>query len=85
MCGDRHWQYHSLDRQQGRDIHEFGCGPTCDEHIQTPAPPDAGVERPYAASRGGFLTVDYRPDRTLTCQFFSMTGQPLYRRAFGPS
>ncbi|MFN9915901.1 MAG: alkaline phosphatase D family protein, partial [Pirellulaceae bacterium] len=34
MCGDRHWQYHSIDRRQGRSIHEFSCGPTCDEHVQ---------------------------------------------------
>jgi phosphodiesterase/alkaline phosphatase D-like protein len=83
MCGDRHWQYHSIDRQQGRGIHEFGCGPTCDEHIQVPPPADAGIDRTYVAARGGFLAVDYRPDRTLTCQFFSMKGEPLYRHTFG--
>src|SRR5262249_15123011 len=71
MNGDRHWQYHSIDRRNGRDVHEFGCGPTFDEHVQAVPPPYEGVDRPYAASRGGFLAVDYRPDRTLTFEYFS--------------
>jgi len=82
MNGDRHWQYHSIDKRSGRHIHEFGCGPTCDEHIQ-PVPPDYdGVDRPYSASRGGFLTVTYNPDRTLSCEYFSVDGQPLNRTEF---
>jgi alkaline phosphatase D len=84
MCGDRHWQYHSIDRRNGRDVHEFSCGPTCDEHVQAVPPPYEGVERPYAASRGGFLAVDYRPDRTLTFEFFSQDGKPLHRHTFRP-
>ncbi len=82
MNGDRHWQYHSIDKRNGRLIHEFGCGPTCDEHIQ-PVPPDyEGVDRPYSASRGGFMTVTYNPDRTLSCEYFSVDGQPLNRTEF---
>jgi alkaline phosphatase/alkaline phosphatase D len=82
MNGDRHWQYHSIDKRNGRHIHEFGCGPTCDEHIQ-PVPPDyEGVDRPYSASRGGFLTVTYNPDRTLSCEYFSVDGKPLNRTEF---
>ena len=79
MNGDRHWQYHSIDKRGGRSAHEFGCGPTYDEHIQAVPPPYAGVDRPYSASRGGFLTVTYQPDRTLSCEFFSVAGEPLYR------
>jgi alkaline phosphatase D len=30
FCGDRHWQYHSVDPETG--LHEFGCGPASDEH-----------------------------------------------------
>jgi alkaline phosphatase D len=82
MNGERHWQYHTIDKRNGRAIHEFGCGPTCDEHIQ-PVPPDYdGVDRPYSASRGGFLTVTYNPDRTLTCEYFSVDGKPLNRTEF---
>ncbi len=84
MCGDRHWQYHSIDRRDGREVHEFSCGPTCDEHVQDVPPPYEGVERPYAASRGGFLAVDYRPDRSLSFAFFSVDGKPLHRHTFRP-
>ena len=87
ICGDRHWQYHSLDQRQGRKIHEFSCGPTCDEHTQKVPPigPEfEGVTQPYAASIGGFLTVSYRPDRTLTFAFYDAKGKEVYRRAFAP-
>jgi alkaline phosphatase D len=79
MCGDRHWQYHSIDKRNGRTTHEFSCGPTCDEHVQAVPPPYEGVDRPYSASRGGFLTIMYRPDRTLSFQYYSVQGEPLYK------
>jgi alkaline phosphatase D len=83
MCGDRHWQYHSTDRRQGRSIHEFSCGPTCDEHVQPVPPMYDGVERPYSASRGGFLAVRYLPDdRRLTFEFYSTAGEALYSKVF---
>ncbi len=82
MCGDRHWQYHSVDKRNGRAISEFSCGPTCDEHVQ-PVPPEfEGVQQPYAASRGGWLTVSYEPSVGLRCAFFSPKGEPLYARTF---
>ena len=78
MNGDRHWQYHSIDRRRDREINEFSCGPTHDDHTQ-PVPPDyEGVDRPYAASRGGFMRIAYATDRTLTFEHFSMDGAPLY-------
>ena len=83
MNGDRHWQYHSIDKRNGRAVHEFSCGPTCDEHVQPVPPPYDGVDRPYSASRGGFLTMIYQPaERTLSCQFYSAQGEALYRREF---
>jgi len=81
MNGDRHWQYHSIDKRGGRSIHEFSCGPTWDEHTQPVPPPYDGVERPFSASRGGFLTISYQPDRTLSFQFYSAVGEALYRHA----
>jgi len=84
MCGDRHWQYHSIDKRRGRMVHEFSCGPTCDEHVQSVPPPYEGVERPYSASRGGFLEVIYGGDGTLCCQHFSQGGEPLYRYVLQP-
>jgi alkaline phosphatase D len=85
ICGDRHWQYESVDRRNDREIREFSCGPTCDLHT-APVPPitetHQGVTQPYSAARGGFLTVTYDPDRSLTFEFFDQTGNALYRRSF---
>jgi hypothetical protein len=50
--------------------------------VQPVPPPYDGVDRPYSASRGGFLTMIYQPDRTLSCQFFSAQGEALYRHEF---
>ena len=78
MCGDRHWQYHSIDHRNGRSTHEFSCGPTSDDHTQNVPPLYDGVGRPYSASRGGFLSARYQPsDRSLTVAFHSMTGDLL--------
>jgi phosphodiesterase/alkaline phosphatase D-like protein len=80
MNGDRHWQYHSIDKRHGRNIPEFSCGPTDDNHVQPVPPPYDGVDRPYSASRGGFLTIKYDPSRALNFQFFSVKGEPLYEQ-----
>ncbi len=83
MCGDRHWQYHSIDRRNGRSTHEFSCGPTSDDHTQAVPPLYEGLERPYSASRGGFLSVRYQPtDRSLTVTFHSMKGELLNSTVF---
>ena len=86
-CGDRHWQYHVIDRRNGRCVHEFSCGPTCDKHTAGVPPitgPYVGLERPYAASRGGFLTVTYRGDQSLNWEFFDEHGASLYRCTLPP-
>lgn len=83
MCGDRHWQYHSIDRRNGRRTHEFSCGPTSDDHVQNVPPLYDGLERPYSASRGGFVSVRYQPtDRSLTVNFHSMQGELLNSTVF---
>lgn len=84
MCGDRHWQYHSIDKRNGRSTHEFSCGPTHDEHVQPVPPPYEGVDRPYSASRGGFMAVNYKPDRTLSFEHYSVEGKLLYQHVFKP-
>jgi len=83
MCGDRHWQYHSIDNRNERNIHEFSCGPTCDEHTQAVPPLYDGVEQPYSARRGGFMSVLYQPnDCSITFEFYSVIGEPLYQKVF---
>ncbi len=83
VCGDRHWQYESLDLRGGRRIYEYSCGPTCDEHTAKVPPitkSHRGVTQPYAAARGGFLTISYQPEGSLTCEFFDQRGTSVYRR-----
>jgi alkaline phosphatase/alkaline phosphatase D len=83
ICGDRHWQYHSVYNQY---THEFSCGPTCDEHSvkEKPGqhPPPASefenVAQPYVNYCGGFLTVTYTPDQKLYYDFYSEDGRKLY-------
>ena len=55
-CGDRHWQYRSVDPATG--LREFGCGPSSDVHAggYTPQPGDQAVQK-FFRLKGGFLTV----------------------------
>lgn len=54
VCGDRHWQYHSVHPKFG--IHEFSIGPCSDAHAQHPE------ENPdwhrFFRDRGGFASVE---------------------------
>jgi alkaline phosphatase D len=52
-CGDRHWQYMSIDPSSG--LREFSCGPASDVHAGgNPVQPDW---QPFLRVKGGFLTV----------------------------
>ena len=53
-CGDRHWQYHSVDPRTG--VHEFSSGPASDEHAAGTPGEDELYHR-YHAVRGGYLSV----------------------------
>ncbi len=52
-CGDRHWQYMSIDPASG--LREFSCGPASDVHAGgNPQQPDW---QPFLRVEGGFLSV----------------------------
>lgn len=52
-CGDRHWQYMSIDPKTG--LREFSCGPASDSHAGgNPKRPDW---QKFLRVKGGFLTV----------------------------
>jgi len=53
VCGDRHWQYHSVHPKFG--VHEFSIGPCSDAHAQHPNE-DPGYHR-FFRDKGGFATV----------------------------
>jgi alkaline phosphatase/alkaline phosphatase D len=90
VCGDRHWQYHSI-RPDG--LEEFSAGALVDGNARLgPRPGDesstdaeALISQPYAQSEksGGFLEVTIRPagagrPPTATFAFFDERGAPLY-------
>ncbi len=81
-CGDRHWQYHSVDPRTG--LHEFSCGPASDEH----AGGSPGFDNEYHQFHrvdGGFLSVlvdraDGPP--TIAFRFHSVDGEIVYQHKF---
>jgi alkaline phosphatase/alkaline phosphatase D len=90
VCGDRHWQYHSI-RPDG--FEEFSTGALIDGNARLgPRPgdefstdPDARISQPYAQDEksGGFLKVSVRPGKAgerakARFAFFDENGAPLY-------
>ena len=65
-CGDRHWQYMSIDPKSG--LREFSCGPASDQHAGgNPKQPDW---QPFLRVKGGFLSVSINQvDGTPTIAF----------------
>ncbi len=68
VCGDRHWQYHSVDPETG--LHEFSVGPASQRHAGGWDPKDfrQGIHQ-FLRVGGGYLEielqVDPRPKLTL--------------------
>ena len=54
-CGDRHWQYYSIDPDT--KLREYSCGPASDIHAGGTPGQDFAVQ-PYHRVKGGFLTVN---------------------------
>ncbi|GDY21394.1 alkaline phosphatase [Verrucomicrobiota bacterium] len=57
ICGDRHWQYHSVHPATG--VHEFSAGPASDEHASGSPGYDPKIHK-FHRVRGGFLAVTLR-------------------------
>jgi alkaline phosphatase/alkaline phosphatase D len=90
VCGDRHWQYHSVDPS---GFEEFSCGALVDANaIRGTWPgdpksndPEGKIRQPFhpEESSGGFLMITVRPgveDEAPTAEFsfFDEKGMPLY-------
>ena len=54
VCGDRHWQYHSVHPETG--VHEFSSGPATDEHAGGTPGEDEQYHR-FHRVNGGFVSV----------------------------
>lgn len=61
ICGDRHWQYVSVDPVSG--LREYSCGPTADSHAQGFTEDQRTSQHEYLRIKGGFLSgeVDRKP------------------------
>jgi len=86
-CGDRHWQYMSVDPKTG--LREFSCGPATDVHAG--GTPGHNIRyQPFHRVAGGFLSVtvtreDDRP--TIIFRFHDVDGEVVYEykeKASGP-
>ena len=91
VCGDRHWQYHSIDPS---GAHEFSSGAICDANSRLgrkpgdpkSTDPDATIKQPYyqRPASGGFLSVVSEPGEeggaaTIRFEFYDEKGELLYQ------
>ena len=85
-CGDRHWQYFSIDPVSG--TREFGCGPMSDIHAggYTPQPGDEAVQK-FFRLKGGFLTIATKlagPTTTLEIRHHAVDGAVAHTATLKP-
>lgn len=84
FCGDRHWQYASVDAETS--VWEFGCGPGSEKHQFGWKKGDERPVHRFLRVDGGFLTgeLTYTQDNTpqLTLQHRTVNGESVSRFAF---
>lgn len=82
VCGDRHWQYHSVDPESG--LEEFSCGPASDAHAGGSPGEDPLFHR-FHREQGGFLSVTVEPrakGSALLFRFHDVDGAVVYERSY---
>ena len=82
VCGDRHWQYASVDPRTG--VREFSCGPATDKHAGGYKQEDADPERhKFLLVKGGFLQVSVDAEAGgLVFQHHAVDGTVRHRETF---
>jgi alkaline phosphatase D len=78
ICGDRHWQYHSVHPKSG--LQEFSAGPASDEHAGGTPGENKDYHR-FHRVNGGFLSVAVTPaskDASITFRHHDVNGQVVY-------
>lgn len=95
LCGDRHWQYHSV---HPKGLEEFCCGALNDENsiagtkpgTKGSTDPDGLIQQPYHYPKptGGFLSVHLERGTNsrgvLTFTFFDDQGVEGYQKVYSP-
>lgn len=79
-CGDRHWQYHSVDPDTG--VQEFSCGPASDKHAGGSPGLDERLHR-FHRVKGGFLSVSATA-AGLAFRLHDVDGAVVYEKSFAP-
>lgn len=85
VCGDRHWQYASVDDVTG--VREYCCGPASDEHAGGWPKGKILPEHTYINVAGGFLsvTVDMEDDKPfITFTYYGVEGEILFEETLKP-
>ena len=83
ICGDRHWQYVSVDKDSG--VREYSCGPASNKHAGGWTNDQRYPEHRYLNVTGGFLavTVDRSQGRpTVTFRHHTVDGDVLNEDSF---
>jgi alkaline phosphatase D len=78
ICGDRHWQYHSVHPLTG--LREFSVGAASDEHAGGSPGEDPRYHR-FHRVKGGFLAVSLRRDArksTIVFQLRDVNGKMVH-------
>ncbi len=82
VCGDRHWQFHSVHPVSG--VHEFSVGAASNSHAGGSPGEDKTYHR-FHRQKGGFLSVELRPEEKqsrITFQLRDVDGVVVYEVAF---
>jgi alkaline phosphatase D len=82
VCGDRHWQYHSVHPQTGTQ--EFSVGPASNSHASGTPGENKEYHR-FHKVQGGFLCVELRPDgkeSEIAFQLRDVDGKVAYEAKF---
>jgi alkaline phosphatase D len=77
-CGDRHWQYHSVDPATG--VQEFSCGPASDLHAGGSPGEQKEVHRFHRVA-GGFLSVS-AARASIAFRLHDVRGGVVYEKSF---
>lgn len=88
FCGDRHWQYASVD--EVTKVWEFGCGPGSENHELGWKVGDTRPEHRFLRVQGGFLSGELTYDATgsiprLTIRHHDVSGKQVSEFAFPES
>ena len=81
ICGDRHWQYASVDPITG--LREFSCGPASDQHAAGYSEELRKDMHRFLRIKGGFLRVDLdSASKILLFRHHSVDGSVVHEESF---